>query len=114
MPNLRLHWDSSAPSSKVQIDEIPHFDARGMRRVYGRGDHFRRRETYNMDIWINRSGRLLMRCWSRCADADDCSFEIKGIAPSEIPEKDEREGFLDIWLPEVVRKTYEEWVEEQF
>ena len=107
-------WESNPHPSDAEIDKIPDFDARGMRRVYGRGDTFGRHNTYNMDIWIHRSGRLLMRCWSRCSEAENRSFELKGITPSELPKKGENEGFLDTWLPKVVRKAYEEWVDEQF
>ena len=41
------------------LEAIGHFDARGMRRVYGRGDHFKR--VFNMDIWKDRNDRLLAR-----------------------------------------------------
>ena len=80
------YWESDAPDTDAVVSEIEHFDARGMRRVYGRGDHFGRNWSFNMDIWKTRDERLLMRCWSRCEDIDWRSFEIKGVDLAEISE----------------------------
>ena len=30
------YWDSKAPAKDAKVEEIEHFDARGMRHVYGR------------------------------------------------------------------------------
>lgn len=108
------HWDSNPPDKDAEVERIDHFDARGMRLVYGRGDHFSRHRTFNMDIWITRTGRLLMRCWSRCRDIDGCSFEIKGLDTSAIPQLGTKTGLHDSWVPGVVRNTYDEWIQAEF
>jgi len=114
MEDSPIYWSSDPPSNNAEVTEIDDFNARGMRRVYGRGDHFGRHHTFHLDIWMHRSGRLMMRCWSRCSEIDDRSFEIKGIPSSEIPHRNEIERFQDSWLPEVVRKAYEQWISEEF
>ena len=103
-------WETSAPrkTKNVCVDEIKYFDARGMLRVYGRGDHFIGYGTFNLDIWLTRDERLLMRCWSRCMDIDDRSYEIKGIDTAKIPKPDKKSGLAESWVPAVVRKTYNE------
>jgi hypothetical protein len=94
MEDALTHWDSEAPTMDAQVEEIEHFDARGMCCVYGRGDHFGRHRSFNMDIWKTRDERLMMRCWSRCEDIDWRSFEIKGIDTDKIPEGDtKRQAF---------------------
>lgn len=107
-------WGSEAPVTNAQTEEIEHFDARGMRRVYGRGDHFGRHWSFNMDIWKTYDGRLLMRCWSRCEDIDWRSFEIKGIDTSVIPLRDKKTRFQDSWVPKAIRKTYDQWIQDEF
>jgi len=48
------YWDTEGPiGSSIRVEDIDRFDARGKRRVYGRGDIFDRL-TLNMD-----AGRLL-------------------------------------------------------
>ena len=110
-----IYWYSSTPKTKnVSVEYVDYFNARGMRRVYGRGDHFSRFRIFNMDIWLTSTGRLLMRCWSRSQDVDGRSFEIKGLDISKIPKPDKKKGLEDSWLPAVVRKTYNEWIEDEF
>ena len=108
------YWNSKAPDTDVKVEEIDHFDARGMRLVYGRGDHFSRHTNFNMDIWMTRAGRLLMRCWSRCQEIDGRSFEITGLDTSKIPEPVKKVGLQDSWVPDAVRKTYNEWIRAEF
>jgi hypothetical protein len=114
MEEVLIHWDSGPPDADAKVEEIHPFDARGMRRFYGRGDHFGRHHTFNMDIWMSRAGRLLMRCWSHCRDIDGRSFEIKGLDISEIPEPAKNACLQDSWVPNVVRNIYEEWIHEEF
>ena len=109
-----IYWDSEESTANVAVEEIDHFVARGMRRVFGRGDQFGRYRTFNMDIWRDRSGRLLMRCWSQNKDVDWRSFEIKGIELSRIPDFDSSHGCQDAWLPRTVRDAYEEWIREEY
>lgn len=114
MQKALIHWDSDPPRTDAEVEPIDHFDARGMRLVYRRGDHFGRHTNFNMDIWMTRAGRLLMRCWSRCQDIDGRSFEIKGLDTPEIPEPAKNAGLQDSWVPDAVRKTYNEWIREEF
>ena len=109
-----IYWDSDPPTTHAEVEGIDHFDARGMRLVYGRGDHFDRHLAFHMDIWMAHDRRLLMRCWSRCGDIDWRSFEIKGVNTSEIPKPDKKKGFQDSWVPEAVRNAYDEWITEKF
>jgi len=96
------------------VEEIEHFDARGMRRVYGRSDQFARYRSFNMDIWKTCGGRLLMRCWSRCEDIDWRSFEITGVDLTEIPEREKSSGFQESWVPQAVRRVYDHWINEEY
>jgi len=109
-----LPWESDVPDTDAIVSEIEHFDARGMSRVYGRGDYFGRHWYFNMDIWRTRDGRLLMRCWSRCNEIDWRSFEIKGVDLSKISEHPKCMGFPDSWVPKAVRQAYEQWITEEF
>jgi hypothetical protein len=108
-----IYWESDPPDTDAEVEWIDHFDARGMRNVYGRGDHFDRRLTFHMDIWMTRNRRLLMRCWSRCGDTDWRSFEIKGVDTSRIPKPHKKEGLQGSWVPEAARKAYSEWIEDE-
>ena len=114
MEGALIHWESDPPDIDAKAEAIDDFNARGMRLVYGRGDHFGRHHTFYMDIWIAHDRRLLMRCWSRCGDIDWRSFEIKGVDTSEIPELDKKKGLQDSWVPEAARNAYCEWIQEEF
>lgn len=104
-------WDSDTPAATTaSIQNIAWFDARGMRRVYGRGDHFGNGMTFNMDIWRDRDGRLLGRFWSRNAEVDGRSIEVIGIPPNAIPDRSPETAFSDRWIPQALRQEYEEWV----
>jgi hypothetical protein len=104
-------WDSDPPAIEAEVEQIDHFDARGMRCVYGRGDDFGPHRKFHMVIWITRAGRLVMRFWSYCQDIHWRSFEIKGVDTSGIPGPDEKtRGYEESWVPDAVRKAYEEWI----
>lgn len=116
-PHDMFIWESDAPEAPiglVTVAEIDHFVARGMRRVYGRGDHYGGGRTLNMDIWKNKHGRLFMRCWSRHSDYWPASFEIIGIDPPEVQKRDGRPVLNEDWVPQVVRDTYDEWARGEF
>ena len=113
MDDALTYWDSEAPAMDAIMKEIEHFDARGMLRVYGRGDNFGRYRSFNMDIWKTCDGRLLMRCWSRCEDIDWRSFAIKGVNLVEIPERAKETGFRESWVPKAARKAYNQWIQEE-
>ena len=114
MGNTLIDWTSDPSETPVVMSAIEHFDARGMRRVYGRNDHFGRHRSFNMDIWETRNGRILMRCWSRCEDIDWHSFEIKGVDTAKIPKHPKGEGFDDSWIPGMVRQAYDQWINEEY
>ena len=114
MKEALIYWDSDPPDTNANVEEIDHFDARGMHRVYGRGDHFGIRCSFHMDIWKTSDERLLMRCWSRRQEVDWRSFEIMGVDFAEIPECHKCKGFLDIWVPGTVRQAYDQWINEEF
>lgn len=110
-----VDWESYSPrNSRARIDYVDAFDARGMRRVYGRGDHFGDKAAFNMDIWRDRSGRLLARFWSRNAEVDTVSLELYGVSDEMIPARSENEAFSDVWIPKVFRHEYEQWVISEF
>ncbi len=93
--------------SNVTITEIDDFSARGMRRMYGRGDTFFDRPVFNMDIWRDRKDRLLARFWSRGNEVDWECWEILGVPDAHLlsgPPFDER------WVPECLRLEYDTWI----
>ena len=108
------YWESKAPVTDARVEEIDYFDARGMRRVYGRGDHYGRHWCFNMNIWKTHDRRLLARFWSRCDDIDGRSFEIKGIDTAAIPRRNKQEHFQDSWVPKAIRKEYDQWIRDEF
>ncbi len=110
-----IPWDSEiAPTTPIRIDHIAWFSARGMRRVYGRGDIFLGKCSFNMDIWLDRTGRLLARFWSRSNDVDGRSLEIFGLSSAAIPDRKRDEAFKDSWIPQGLRDEYEDWITEEW
>jgi hypothetical protein len=115
MEKTTTYWESAPPKTKnINIEYIQHFDARGMRRVYGRCDQLGPHHTFNMNIWLTSSGRLLMRLWSHCQDIDERSFEIKGLDASEITKPIRGSVLEDTWVPDIVRNTFNKWIDEEF
>ena len=114
MDDILVVWESSAPSGDASVEEVASFDARGMRPVFGRGDHFGRHYNFHMDIWRTRKGRLFMRCWSRCNDVGGRSFEIKGVNVADIPPRDDKTGFQELWIPLAVRNAYASWIRAEW
>lgn len=114
METMGVYWEFEAPEATAIVDEHGHFDARGMRPVYGRGDHIGLGHTFNMNIWKDKQRRLFMRFWSRCSEIDWRSYEIKGLDVSSIPDRDKEHGFEDWWLPKAVRTAYELWIAEEW
>ncbi|PIP12074.1 MAG: hypothetical protein COX49_07610 [bacterium (Candidatus Stahlbacteria) CG23_combo_of_CG06-09_8_20_14_all_40_9] len=111
-----IQWDSNkGPAGRhMQVREISHFDARGKHFLYGRGDKFGQKACFYLDIWIDKTGRLLARFWSHGIDYDWISFEVVGFPSSLIPEFSGRSSGDDSWIPESLRREYEEWVREEF
>ena len=106
-----ISWDTDPPpKSRIRIEYIRSFNARGMRRVFGRGDRFGRRAAFNMDVWRDRKGNLFARFWSRDAEVDDLSLAIHGIHTDSIPKPSDGPVFSDAWLPQAFRNRYEQWI----
>ena len=102
-------WGSQTPRTSARVEDIDHFSARGMKRLYGREDWFPRCAHLVMDIWQARDGRVLVRCSSRGEEIDTASFEIIG---ARIPPGTKM-GAGDEWIPAAARKAYDDWVMEQ-
>lgn len=110
-----IAWDTEiAPTTPIRIEHTAWFNACGMRRVYGRGDNFGGKCSFNMDIWLDRAGRLLARFWSRSNVVDGRSLEIVGLASAEIPDRKHDEAFEDSWIPQGLREEYEDWITEEW
>ncbi len=110
-PDDVVPWNTDPPRNvRVEIEYIDWFSARGMKRVYGRGDHFHGRASLNMDIWRNRHGQLFVRFWSRGEEVDDYSLTIHGINTESLPDGPSEDGFTDEWLPKTFREEYESWI----
>ncbi len=104
-------WEQPCHGSPTAAaTEIEPFSARGMKRVYGRGDHYQRRG-FNLDIWRDGVGRLRARFWSRSSEVEDQSWEVTGI-----PDADQIAGplFNEQWVPNCLRKQYDAWVLANF
>ena len=108
----RLPWFTRGPTSRrIRWDYAEPFDARGMRRLYGRGDCFSS-WTANMDVWRTKDGPILARFWSR-ADVDPYSFEVFGL---KVPALGKGHVLADgeRWIPECLRREYEGWVTSEY
>ena len=99
--NRIAFWDHDGPDAEsIQVVPIAHFDARGQRRVYGRGDHFGS-VTLNMDVWQSTNGHLFVRFWPYNSEVDWISYEIIGLTNHHCEE---------CWVPEKIRDEYENWI----
>jgi hypothetical protein len=107
-------WCTEDPEIEVTLEEVGHFNARGMRLVYGRCDRFDRHHTFNMDLWVTREGGLFMRCWSRCAEIYWRSFRINGVDLARVPDGRMSDFFQDEWIPVAVRRTYDQWITDEW
>jgi len=102
-------WETKGPARRsISVSFVDHFDARGMRPVYGRGDHFGRR-ALQMDVWRTATGRIVARFWSRSSEVDGESYEVSGY---EIPAESLRStlGDNEHLIPECLRDAYDNWV----
>lgn len=91
----------------VLIDFAESFDARGMKLVYGRADHFGNKAAFHMDVWRRKDGVLLARLWSNNREVDGESLRIRKHTP-DCPVHDER------WVPEQLRIHYSNWLIANF
>jgi hypothetical protein len=121
---IQTYWEQPPLRAlKAAVLDIGAFDARGMKPVFGRADHYLSGDplgfgdhgselSFHLDMWLTRSGRLLARFWSRSGDTDPMSVEVTGFSPKlQLPSKgsqlDER------WVPQCLRKAYADWIEDQ-
>lgn len=103
MASPAVHWEHNIQHDpQITVEGIDHFNARGMHRVYGRGDRFNH-WTLNLDLWKNRDGRLLARFWSRSQEVDPESWEVIGQPDVGLPGDEQ-------WVPQCLRQRYESWV----
>jgi hypothetical protein len=113
--NTLTHWETSGShNAGIRIEYIEHFDARGMRGVYGRGDHYGRGRAFHMDLWLTRTGRLLARFWSYREDVDWISMEVLGLVPEQTPSRDLYPLQSERWVPELLRSEYNNWILSEF
>lgn len=112
-------WDSEGPTdSAISLEFIEHFDARGMRRVYGRGDFPPGRAKLEMDIWVDKQKRLYVRFSSRGQEVDWVSLEILGLNRGDFPDHTPMSNFNGIryidfdetWVPHCLKEEYNNWV----
>ncbi len=107
---MTASWEQRGRRGRgISLNYIGHFDAHGMRRVYSRGDHFGRGRTFNMDVWLTRSGRLLVRFWARRDELDWQSLEVIGFSHAPPPKNEKREMNED-WAPQCLRDEYDNWI----
>ena len=60
-----------------------------------------------MEIWLTKDGRLLMRFFNRCGDAENINYEIKGMNPSDIP----RDAITPrTWIPGCIAEAFYNWM----
>ncbi len=91
------------------LANIEPFVARGMKPVYGRGDHFSGHAAFHMGVWRTASGRILARFWSRSGDVEWLSYEIVGLSIpggriAALPADNE---YL---IPQCLRDAYDDWI----
>jgi hypothetical protein len=111
-PDRFLSWDSQkgpARRKAISILTAPDFSARGMRRIYGRGDHFPRLSC-GMVIFLRRDARVFVRFYSPGLRETYRTYELLGLKLRTLPQRGAPLG--DDCVPEVLRDLYEGWVEE--
>jgi len=111
---MGAYWEtiSGGRDPGIEVKSIDHFNAHGMRRVYGRRDTFpiagKRAYNRNLDIWLTRESRILARFWAEGTEVDEESFEIVGIADPSLREK--QSGVSEGWVPQRLRDEYDDWI----
>src|ERR1700722_13417424 len=95
---------------------IKNFHARGMRGVYGQGDHFGRRMSFHIDVWKARGGSLMVRFWSRSAETKQLSYEVTVMPPDRQPNgaRADSDNYVDSsWIPQALRQEYYKWIQSE-
>lgn len=107
-------WEHKRRLSRgISVNYIDAFNARGMRRVYGRCDYFGRGRTFNMDVWLTKDGRLLARFWARRDEVDCYSLEVIGHTLPIVQNNRNYEANEE-WVPQCLRVDYDNWVMSEF
>jgi hypothetical protein len=121
------YWETRSKCRRAELVRIAPFSARGMRCLYGRGDHYpipndkelvrlfgraeiRFRLKCSMDIWLRKDGRMFVRFCSSRTCHGTLSFELIG---PRVPPELKRGVRLDAsWVPQILRDRYDEWIGE--
>jgi len=115
-PEDAYFLDECRPCRGSVVKRIRNFDARGMRSVYGQGDHFGRHLSFHIEVWEARNGSLLVRFWSRSAEIKRLSYEVTGMPPDRRPTgaHPDSDDYLDSsWMPQPLRKEYYKWIQSE-
>jgi hypothetical protein len=111
---MSVYWLTTSISRGrgIKIEAVDHFNARGMRLVFGRSDRFpldgKRYYKRNMGIWLTREGRVLARFWARGREVDDESLELIGLSLPYVPDRGS--CLSEDWVPEKLRSAYDAWL----
>ncbi len=120
-------WAEKGPSriKSIELFCVKPFSARGMKCLYGRGDHYpmsnskivqqvfglgenARPMVCMMDMWLRKDGCVFARFYTRRRRVDKWWFEVRGL---KLPAEWKRADFLSgKCVPEALRDRYEEWV----
>lgn len=104
MSSSAVTWESAYRGDDGQAMEIPAFNAQGLRRVYGRADHFPGHPKFVLDLWRDRTGKLLARFSSAGAEVEGESWQVSGISIDSLPVDGDQQ------VPPCLRQRYEAWV----
>ena len=109
-----LDWaEPPASAPAVVLEDIKHFDARGMKFVWGTGVSFpvvRGSFTIKMACWKNKQDEILIRMSTNARGSDTRSFRMTGVSK---PKLARAEHWPVRWIPSVVRREFEEWVADE-
>jgi hypothetical protein len=107
-----LSWDPDkgpAYSQAIRILRAPKTSRRGMRLIYGRGDHFGKLSC-GLDMLLRKDGCLFVLFYSPGKRVTYRSYELVGLKLPPLPERGEL--LRDDCVPEVLRDLYEAWAVE--
>ena len=114
MKTITSWLTTTRPKRGERLQHANHFDARGMRRVYGHTDRFGRGLTFHIAVWLTRDKRILARFWAHRDEVDWLSLEILGFSHPPLIRSEHRvdqpPGSDEEWVPQCLRDEYESWV----
>jgi len=101
-------------SSRVELIDIPSFDARGMRWVFGRGEWYGRGLDFNLGIWLTEDNRLIARFSRGRRRINSKSVEIIGFFRKKLLTAASSDFYgNEVWAPWCLRSAYSNWIDEQ-